>query len=146
MSVIDDRTPVLDLPLPSRENDLADDVARIRDSFSGVDTAIGKQRQDISSLASGLLGALGQASAAHGAANAAQGAADAAQGAADAAQGAADAAALAAGVADDKAEAVIEAIRTAAATGRIGDGKIFLLPVEDAVRIRTGETGEVVVE
>ena len=40
MSVIDDRTPVLDLPLPSRENDLADDVARIRDSFSGVDMAM----------------------------------------------------------------------------------------------------------
>ena len=52
MSVIDDRTPVLDLPLPSRENDLADDVARIRDSFLGIDTAIGKQRQDISGLAS----------------------------------------------------------------------------------------------
>lgn len=49
-------------------------------------------------------------------------------------------------VTDDKATAVIEAIRTAAATGRIGDGKIFLMPVEDAVRIRTGETGEVVVE
>ena len=105
MSVIDDRTPVLDLPLPSRENDLADDVARIRDSFLGIDTAIGKQRQDISGLASGLLDALGQASAAHGAASAAQGAAGVAQGAADAAQGAADAAALAAGIADGKAEA-----------------------------------------
>ena len=105
MSVIDDRTPVLGLPLPSRENDLADDVARIRDSFSGIDAAIGKQRQDISGLASGLLDALGQASAAHGAADAAQGAAGVAQDAADAAQGAADAAALAAGVADGKAEA-----------------------------------------
>ena len=105
MAVVNDRTPVLDLPLPSRENDLADDVARIRDSFLGIDTAIGKQRQDISGLASGLLDALGQASAAHGAASAAQGAAGVAQGAADAAQGAADAAALAAGVADGKAEA-----------------------------------------
>ena len=35
----------------------------------------------------------------------------------------------------------IEAIKTAAGTGKIGDGKIFVLNVEDAVRIRTGETG-----
>jgi nitrogen regulatory protein P-II 2 len=35
----------------------------------------------------------------------------------------------------------LEAIRTAAATGKIGDGKIFVLDVLDAVRIRTGETG-----
>ena len=37
---------------------------------------------------------------------------------------------------------VIDAIQRAARTGRIGDGKIFVLPVEHAVRIRTGETGE----
>jgi len=36
---------------------------------------------------------------------------------------------------------VTEAIIAAARTGRIGDGKIFILPVEDAVRIRTGERG-----
>jgi len=36
---------------------------------------------------------------------------------------------------------VIEAIITAARTGRVGDGKIFISPVEDAVRIRTGERG-----
>lgn len=36
----------------------------------------------------------------------------------------------------------LEAIKTAAETGQIGDGKIFLLPVEEAVRIRTGETGK----
>ena len=35
----------------------------------------------------------------------------------------------------------MEAIRTSAQTGRIGDGKIFVLNIEDAVRIRTGETG-----
>jgi nitrogen regulatory protein P-II 2 len=35
----------------------------------------------------------------------------------------------------------VEAIKTAAGTGKIGDGKIFVLNVEDAVRIRTGETG-----
>jgi nitrogen regulatory protein P-II 2 len=35
----------------------------------------------------------------------------------------------------------IDAIKTAAGTGKIGDGKIFVLNVEDAVRIRTGETG-----
>jgi nitrogen regulatory protein P-II 2 len=45
-------------------------------------------------------------------------------------------------VVDDAAlEGAVEAVKTAAATGRIGDGKIFVLPVEDAVRIRTGETG-----
>ena len=35
----------------------------------------------------------------------------------------------------------VEAIQQAAHTGRIGDGKIFVLPVENAIRIRTGETG-----
>jgi len=45
-------------------------------------------------------------------------------------------------VPDTLAGAAIEAIRNAAQTGRIGDGKIFVLPVEDAVRIRTGESGE----
>jgi nitrogen regulatory protein P-II 2 len=45
-------------------------------------------------------------------------------------------------VVDDAAlEGAVEAVKKAAATGRIGDGKIFVLPVEDAVRIRTGETG-----
>jgi nitrogen regulatory protein PII len=39
-------------------------------------------------------------------------------------------------------ESVVEAIARSANTGRIGDGKIFVLPVEDAVRIRTGERGE----
>ena len=45
-------------------------------------------------------------------------------------------------VAADIAEKVIEAIRNAANTGKIGDGKIFVLNVEQAVRIRTGETGD----
>ena len=49
-------------------------------------------------------------------------------------------------VTDDKLAAVLGAITKAAATGRIGDGKIFVLNVEDAVRIRTGETGDIVVE
>ena len=44
-------------------------------------------------------------------------------------------------LADENAEAVIDAIRKAAQTGRIGDGKIFVLNVEEAIRIRTGETG-----
>jgi len=43
-------------------------------------------------------------------------------------------------VPSDSAEAVIEAIRRVAATGKVGDGKIFVLPVEHVVRIRTGET------
>ncbi len=37
---------------------------------------------------------------------------------------------------------VLEAIEKAAQTGRIGDGKIFVMPIEEAVRIRTGEKGE----
>jgi nitrogen regulatory protein P-II 2 len=44
-------------------------------------------------------------------------------------------------VADDLVERTLEVIRSAAMTGKIGDGKIFVLDVEQAVRIRTGETG-----
>ncbi|MEI9989380.1 MAG: P-II family nitrogen regulator [Rhizomicrobium sp.] len=40
-----------------------------------------------------------------------------------------------------RVEASVEAIQKAARTGRIGDGKIFVLNVEEAIRIRTGETG-----
>ena len=39
-------------------------------------------------------------------------------------------------------EVVIETIRQAANTGKIGDGKIFVLPVDDVVRVRTGEKGK----
>ena len=42
---------------------------------------------------------------------------------------------------DDMVEKTIEAIVAAAQTGRIGDGKIFVSPIEDAIRIRTGERG-----
>lgn len=42
-------------------------------------------------------------------------------------------------VAADQADKVVEAIRKAACTGKIGDGKIFVLPVERIVRVRTGE-------
>jgi len=48
-------------------------------------------------------------------------------------------------VTDDKVEQVVEAIVKAASTGRIGDGKIFVSPIEDAVRIRTGESGEIAI-
>jgi nitrogen regulatory protein P-II 1 len=44
-------------------------------------------------------------------------------------------------VADELVTKVIETIQNVAKTGRIGDGKIFILPLEDAIRIRTGETG-----
>ena len=44
-------------------------------------------------------------------------------------------------VEDEKAMAVADIILTAARTGRIGDGKIFIVPVEEVVRIRTGERG-----
>ncbi len=42
---------------------------------------------------------------------------------------------------DDQVDAAVEAIRKSAETGRIGDGKIFVSPVDNAIRIRTGETG-----
>lgn len=45
-------------------------------------------------------------------------------------------------VGDDEADAVVEAIRDAALTGSIGDGKIFVVELGQAMRIRTGETGE----
>ncbi len=44
-------------------------------------------------------------------------------------------------VGDDALDRVVEAIQSAASTGKIGDGKIFVLDVAQAVRIRTGETG-----
>ena len=44
-------------------------------------------------------------------------------------------------VSDEKVGDVVGAIEKAAKTGRIGDGKIFVLPVEEVVRIRTGERG-----
>ena len=42
---------------------------------------------------------------------------------------------------DEMLERAVEAIQTAAHTGRIGDGKIFIVPIEDVVRVRTGERG-----
>ena len=45
-------------------------------------------------------------------------------------------------VPDDLVEKAVEAVLAAARTGKIGDGKIFVLPVEEAVRIRTGEKGD----
>ena len=42
---------------------------------------------------------------------------------------------------DDKAQAIVETVMKAARTGRIGDGKIFVYPVAEVIRIRTGETG-----
>jgi len=46
---------------------------------------------------------------------------------------------------EDKVEDALDAILKAARTGKIGDGKIFVLPVEEAVRIRTGETADAAV-
>ena len=45
-------------------------------------------------------------------------------------------------VRDEMVEAVVSAIMDSAKTGRIGDGKIFVLPIEQAIRIRTGERGD----
>jgi len=45
-------------------------------------------------------------------------------------------------VSDDRVQPIIEAITKAAVTGKVGDGKIFVHPVDDAVRIRTGESGD----
>ena len=47
-----------------------------------------------------------------------------------------------AAVKDDVVDQVIEAIEKSAATGKIGDGKIFVYDLEQVIRIRTGETGE----
>jgi nitrogen regulatory protein P-II 1 len=44
-------------------------------------------------------------------------------------------------VSDDQVEGALEAIQKAAKTGKIGDGKIFVIDVQNVVRIRTGETG-----
>lgn len=44
-------------------------------------------------------------------------------------------------VPDDKADALVEAVCAGIKTGEVGDGKIFILPVEDAVRVRTQERG-----
>ncbi|HEX7386195.1 MAG TPA: P-II family nitrogen regulator [Castellaniella sp.] len=45
-------------------------------------------------------------------------------------------------IADDQVERAIESLCASACTGKIGDGKIFVTPLEHVVRIRTGETGE----
>ena len=45
-------------------------------------------------------------------------------------------------ISDEQVDAAIDAICGAAATGKIGDGKIFISPLEQSIRIRTGETGE----
>lgn len=45
-------------------------------------------------------------------------------------------------VAEDLVFKVVDAIVSAAQTGKIGDGKIFIIPIEEAIRIRTGEKGE----
>ncbi len=49
-------------------------------------------------------------------------------------------------ITDEKLRQVMEIIQKTASTGRIGDGKIFVIPVENAVRIRTGEEGATAVE
>ena len=45
-------------------------------------------------------------------------------------------------VADDRVRKAVETIVEAARTGKIGDGKVFVLPIEQAIRIRTEERGE----
>jgi nitrogen regulatory protein P-II 2 len=45
-------------------------------------------------------------------------------------------------VSDDQQEEAVQTIKKAAFTGEIGDGKIFILPIEDSMRIRTGERGD----
>lgn len=45
-------------------------------------------------------------------------------------------------IGDDQVDAIVEAITKAANSGKIGDGKIFVSPLEQVIRIRTGETGE----
>ncbi len=45
-------------------------------------------------------------------------------------------------VVDDRLDEAVDTIRSAANSGKIGDGKIFILPVEQAIRVRTGESGD----
>jgi len=45
-------------------------------------------------------------------------------------------------VIDDRLDETVETIRSATNSGKIGDGKIFVLPVEQAIRVRTGESGD----
>ncbi len=45
-------------------------------------------------------------------------------------------------IADDQVEKAIEAVQSVAKTGQIGDGKIFVSPIEHTIRVRTGETGD----
>ena len=45
-------------------------------------------------------------------------------------------------ISDDRVQRAVDAIVQAAKTGKIGDGKVFILPIEDAIRIRTQERGE----
>lgn len=45
-------------------------------------------------------------------------------------------------VSDDMVDSVIQTVLDAAKTGKVGDGKIFVFPVEQVIRIRTGETGD----
>ncbi|MEA2684418.1 MAG: nitrogen regulatory protein 1 [Chloroflexota bacterium] len=47
---------------------------------------------------------------------------------------------------DDRVDGAVEALVGAARTGEVGDGKIFILPVDDAVRIRSGERGDQIVQ
>lgn len=49
-------------------------------------------------------------------------------------------------VSDGDVKTVVDSILAHAQTGEVGDGKIFILPVEDAIRIRTGESGEEVLQ
>ncbi len=44
-------------------------------------------------------------------------------------------------VSDERAEEATDTVRNAANSGKIGDGKIFIIPVEEVIRVRTGETG-----
>ncbi len=45
-------------------------------------------------------------------------------------------------VSDDQVDAIVDVISTTARTGEVGDGKIFVFPVDEVVRVRTGERGE----
>lgn len=48
-------------------------------------------------------------------------------------------------IVDEKLDEVVNAIRVAARTGKVGDGKIFVLPVKQTIRIRTGEKGDIAI-
>ena len=103
-AIVNQKTPHLELPLPHSDNQLADDVERIRLSFAKVDTAVGGHSEKIAAMSTAVLNAAGTAQSALSTASAADGKAESAQGTAGEALAMATQALSTASAADGKAE------------------------------------------